>query len=43
MAPFTLSESKLLEQMKGLAVMYQNPAVQVQEFLSMSQQCDEGI
>ena len=42
-AHFTLSESQLLEQMKGLAVRYQNPAVHVQEFLCMSQQCDEGI
>jgi hypothetical protein len=29
--------------MKGLAVRYQNPAVHVQEFLCMSQQCEEGV
>ena len=33
----------MLEQMKGLAVRYQNPAVHVQEFLGMSQQSDEGV
>ena len=42
-AHFTLSEAQLLEQMKGLAVRYQNPAVHVQEFLGMSQQSDEGV
>ena len=42
-AHFTLSETQLLEQMKGLAVRYQNPAVHVQEFLCMSQQCDKGV
>ena len=42
-ARFTLSEAQLLEQMKGLAVRYQNPAVHVQEFLGMSQQSDEGV
>ena len=42
-AHFTLSESQLLLHMKGLAVRYQNPAVPVQEFLSMSQQSNEGV
>ena len=38
---FTLEETTLLLQMKELAVKYQNPAVNVQEFLAMSQQPDE--
>ena len=38
-----MSEAQLLEQMKGLAVRYQNPTVHVQDFLCMSQQCDEGV
>ena len=40
---FTLTEAQLIEQMKGLAVRYQNPAVHVQEFLGLSQEQDEGV
>ena len=32
---FTLTEAQLIEQMKGLAVGYQNPVVHVQEFLGL--------
>ena len=40
---FTLSETQLLAQMKNIAVRFQNPAVFVQQFLSLSQQQDEGV
>ena len=40
---FTLTEAQLIEQMKGLAVRYQNPVVHVQEFLGLSQERDEGV
>ena len=40
---FSLTESNLLKLMRQLAVRYQNPAVHVQEFLSMSQQQDEPV
>ena len=40
---FTLDESTLLKRMKELAVQYQNPVVYVQEFLTMTQQPDEGV
>ena len=40
---FTLTETFLLGHIKQLAVRYQNPAVFVQEFLSLSQQQDEGV
>ena len=40
---FTLTEARMLDVIKQLAVKYQNPAVNVQEFLSMSQQADEGV
>ena len=40
---FTLSQTQLLAHMKNIAVRYQNPAVFVQQFLSLSQQQDEGV
>lgn len=40
---FGLTETNLLKMMKQLAVSYQNPAVHVQEFLSLSQQQDEPV
>ena len=40
---FSLTESNLLKLMRQLAVRYQNPAVHVQEFLSMSQQQEEPV
>ena len=40
---FTLTEAQLLDHMKNVAVRYQNPAVFVQKFLSLSQQQDEGV
>ena len=40
---FTLTEAQLLDHMKNVAVRYQNPAVFVQQFLSLSQQQDEGV
>ena len=40
---FELGEDQLLTQIKQLSVRYQNPAVNVQELLGMSQQQDEGI
>ena len=40
---FTLTEVQMLETMKQLAVKFQNPAVNVQEFLGMHQQGDEGV
>jgi hypothetical protein len=39
----TLSEAQLVEHMKALTVRYQNPAVHVHEFLSLSQQADERV
>ena len=42
-AHFTLTESQMLSTMKQLAVKFQNPAVNVQEFLGMFQQGDEGV
>ena len=33
----------MLDIMKQLAVKFQNPAVNVQEFLGMFQQADEGV
>ena len=42
-AHFTLTEAQMMDQMKNLAVRYQNPAVHVQEFLGISQQPDEGV
>ena len=38
-----MSEAQLLERMKGLALRYQNPSIQVKEFLKMSQHTDEGL
>ena len=40
---FAFSETNLLKLMKQLAVRYQNPAVHVQEFLSLSQHQDEPV
>ena len=40
---FTLTEERMLGIMKQLAVKFQNPAVNVQEFLGMFQQADEGV
>ena len=40
---FTLTEDQMLGAMKQLAVKFQNPAVNVQEFLGMYQQVDEGV
>ena len=40
---FSLPEAKMLDIIKQLAVKFQNPAVNVQEFLGMSQQADEGV
>ena len=40
---FSLSEKDLLSHMKTLAVRYQNPAVYVQEFLSLAQQPEESV
>ena len=40
---FTKSETELLKIMKELSVQYQNPAVHVQTFLSITQQQDEGV
>ena len=40
---FTLTEDRMLDVMKQLAVKFQNPAVNVQEFLCMFQQPDEGV
>ena len=40
---FEKTEVELLALMKQLAVRYQNPAVHVQEFLSLSQSQDEGV
>ena len=40
---FDLSEVQLLGHMKDIAVRFQNPAVFVQQFLSLSQQQDEGV
>ena len=40
---FELGEEQLLTQIKQLSVRFQNPAVNVQELLGMSQQQDEGI
>ena len=40
---FGLTETNLLKMIKQLAVRYQNPAVHVQEFLSLSQQQDEPV
>ena len=40
---FDKTEDQLLALMKQLAVRYQNPAVHVQEFLSLSQSQDEGV
>ena len=39
---FTLTEADMIDRMKQLAIQYQNPAVHVQTFLSMSQHPDEG-
>ena len=40
---FTLTEDRMLDIIKQLAVKFQNPAVNVQEFLGMFQQADEGV
>ena len=40
---FTLNEKELLKHMKQLSVRYQNPAVNVQKLLGLSQQQDEGV
>ena len=40
---FDSTEDELLAYMKQLAVRHQNPAVNVQEFLQLSQQPDEGV
>ena len=40
---FTFTEARMLDVIKQLAVKFQNPAVNVQEFLCMSQQVDEGV
>ena len=40
---FEKTEAELLALMKQLAVRYQNPAVHVQDFLSLTQSQDEGV
>ena len=40
---FSLTEATLLERMKELVVRFENPAVQVQTFLAINQQSDEGV
>lgn len=40
---FDMTEDDMLAKIKQLAIQYQNPAVHVQTFLSMSQQPDEGV
>ena len=40
---YELNEVELLRHMKQLAVRHQNPAVHVQQFLSLSQQSEEGV
>ena len=40
---FTLKEETLLLRMRELVVRYENPAVQVQTFLSINQHADEGV
>ena len=40
---FSLDEETLLTRMRELVVRYENPAVQVQTFLAINQQADEGV
>ena len=40
---FTLDEDTLLLRMQELVVRFENPAVQVQTFLAINQQADEGV
>lgn len=40
---FSLNEATLLERMKESDVRFENPAVQVQTFLAINQQSDEGV